>query len=134
MPWRGKNRCFLLDISRYTLYKGCRGPKEGITDLEGAPGSYGEQQFSRMDRMYDCAFRSLFRKLVQGGGKMKTTRLVHASLVILVASSTCLAGLADGLVAYYPFNGNADDASGNGHHGGIFGALLTSGSPKCGPT
>ena len=25
--------------------------------------------------------------------------------------------LDDGLVAYYPFDGNADDASGNGNHG-----------------
>jgi hypothetical protein len=30
-----------------------------------------------------------------------------------------------GLVAYYPFTGNADDASGNGHHGKVVGATLT---------
>ena len=30
----------------------------------------------------------------------------------------------DGLVAYYPFNGNANDASGNGHHGTVNGATL----------
>ena len=29
------------------------------------------------------------------------------------------------LVAYYPFTGNADDASGNGHHGTVHGATLT---------
>ena len=32
----------------------------------------------------------------------------------------------DGLVAYYPFNGNANDASGNGNHGTVIGATLTS--------
>ncbi len=32
---------------------------------------------------------------------------------------------ANGLVAYYPFNGNADDASGNGNHGTVHGATLT---------
>ena len=32
----------------------------------------------------------------------------------------------DGLVAYYPFNGNANDESGNGHHGTVIGATLTS--------
>ncbi len=32
----------------------------------------------------------------------------------------------DGLIAYYPFNGNADDESGNGHHGEVFGAALAS--------
>jgi hypothetical protein len=30
----------------------------------------------------------------------------------------------DGLVAYYPFNGNADDESGNGNHGVVHGAVL----------
>ena len=31
----------------------------------------------------------------------------------------------DGLVAYYPFNGNANDESGNGNHGAVNGATLT---------
>lgn len=30
----------------------------------------------------------------------------------------------DGLVAHYPFTGNAEDASGNGYHGQVFGAQL----------
>ena len=33
---------------------------------------------------------------------------------------------SDGLVAYYPFNGNANDASGNGNNGTVSGATLTS--------
>ena len=32
---------------------------------------------------------------------------------------------ADGLVAYYPFNGNANDYSGNGNHGTVNGATLS---------
>ena len=32
----------------------------------------------------------------------------------------------DGLIAYYPFNGNANDESGNGHHGTVNGATLSS--------
>jgi hypothetical protein len=35
-------------------------------------------------------------------------------------------GINDGLVAYYPFNGNANDESGNGHNGTINSATLTS--------
>ena len=31
----------------------------------------------------------------------------------------------DGLVAYYPFHGNADDQSGNGYDGTVYGATLT---------
>ena len=33
--------------------------------------------------------------------------------------------LTNGLVAYYPFNGNANDASGNGNNGTVYGASLT---------
>ena len=32
----------------------------------------------------------------------------------------------NGLVAYYPFNGNANDATGNGNNGTVNGATLTS--------
>lgn len=32
----------------------------------------------------------------------------------------------DGLIAYYPFNGNANDESGNGYHGIVNGATLAS--------
>jgi len=35
------------------------------------------------------------------------------------------ANLSDGLVAYYPFDGNAQDESGNGNHGTVHGATLT---------
>jgi uncharacterized protein (TIGR02145 family) len=31
----------------------------------------------------------------------------------------------DGLVAYYPFNGNANDESGNGYNGTVYGPILT---------
>ena len=31
----------------------------------------------------------------------------------------------EGLVAYFPFDGDANDASGNGHHGTVHGAALT---------
>ncbi|MCK5694936.1 MAG: right-handed parallel beta-helix repeat-containing protein, partial [Bacteroidales bacterium] len=31
----------------------------------------------------------------------------------------------EGLVAYYPFNGNSDDESGSGNHGTVYGAMLS---------
>jgi hypothetical protein len=34
--------------------------------------------------------------------------------------------LSQGLIAYYPFNGNANDESGNGNNGTVNGAILTS--------
>ena len=36
------------------------------------------------------------------------------------------ASLQEGLIAYYPFNGNANDESGNGNHGEVHGATLAS--------
>ncbi len=44
---------------------------------------------------------------------------------ISALSVSSFAALTDGLVAYYPFNGNALDASGNGNHGTVYGAVLT---------
>jgi len=39
--------------------------------------------------------------------------------------SIALHTLKDGLAAYLPFNGNANDESGNNHHGIVYGATLT---------
>jgi hypothetical protein len=38
---------------------------------------------------------------------------------------TSMLDVTNGLVAYFPFNGNANDASGNGHNGTVNGATLT---------
>ncbi|SLM28771.1 exported hypothetical protein [Desulfamplus magnetovallimortis] len=59
-------------------------------------------------------------------GKFKITFLtVITGLLLLFFSSLAQADLKDGLVAYYPFNGNANDESGNGNHGVVNGANLT---------
>ena len=43
-----------------------------------------------------------------------------------VSNNSQLSGtLNNGLVAYYPFNGNANDESGNGNNGNVNGAILT---------
>jgi hypothetical protein len=51
-------------------------------------------------------------------------------LVLLVAISlmaqTAIADITTGLVAQYHFNGNANDTSGNGHNGTVYGATPTS--------
>lgn len=55
---------------------------------------------------------------------------LQVALLVLVAFLTATSvhaqpsWLTDGLVAYYPFNGNADDESGNGNSGSITGAQL----------
>jgi len=55
-------------------------------------------------------------------------RLKHNAVALGIAmaiSGTANADLDDGLVAYYPFNGNAHDESENGNHGIVNGAILT---------
>ena len=53
--------------------------------------------------------------------------ILSFALVILLMTglSPSWAGINDGLVAYYPFNGNANDESGNGHNGTVYSATLT---------
>lgn len=55
---------------------------------------------------------------------MKTTLLLFAALVIFSTRSYSQNPLTDSLIAYYPFDGDALDASGNGNHGTVNGPLL----------
>lgn len=56
----------------------------------------------------------------------KTNIIIWVILTVLVTASEAPADLLDGLEAYYPFNGDANDATGNGHDGTVYGgALLT---------
>jgi hypothetical protein len=59
---------------------------------------------------------------------MKTTKSLLGILTITVAIAMHVhaqSWLTDGLVAYYPFSGNANDASGNGNNGVVNDATLT---------
>ena len=60
---------------------------------------------------------------------MKTLSKHSIVSLFLLFSTSLFNGFAqipkDGLVAHYPFNGNANDMSGNGNHGIIYGATLT---------
>ena len=56
--------------------------------------------------------------------KIFFTVLMVISMTFMFVT-TALADLNDGLVAYYPFNGNANDESGSGNPGTVNGATLT---------
>ena len=60
------------------------------------------------------------------------TRIIFLCLgIILIFGPFLKAQIpTNGLVAYYPFNGNANDESGNGNNGSIHGATLT--TDRCG--
>ena len=63
-----------------------------------------------------------------------TTQTLLATLVVLLVFAGCAskqpspnlcASVCEGLVAYYPFYGDATDKSGNGQDGKVIGATLT---------
>lgn len=59
---------------------------------------------------------------------MKVLVIVIVNMVILsfCVKASGQVNLDSGLVAFYPFNGNADDESGNNNHGMVIGAVLSS--------
>ncbi|MEY4595035.1 MAG: hypothetical protein RIQ47_1445, partial [Bacteroidota bacterium] len=69
--------------------------------------------------------------------KRQKLNLNHMKKIVLILAVVCgLFGIAvaqpvpsyvpvNGLVGWWPFNGNANDESGNGHNGAVYGATLT---------
>ena len=53
---------------------------------------------------------------------MKMAVIILSSILLY---SSIIYSQTSGLVVYYPFNGNANDASGNGLHGSVNGPVLT---------
>ena len=53
-------------------------------------------------------------------------RLLAVGVLLLGLVSTARADLTTGLVAWYPFDGNASDMSGNGRHGTLHGSVALS--------
>jgi hypothetical protein len=56
---------------------------------------------------------------------MKKIVLIVTALMVLHGILTGQVNLDSGLVAYYPFNGDSKDKSGNGRHGTVVGATVT---------
>jgi hypothetical protein len=53
-------------------------------------------------------------------------RFLHLMILgVAMQQAQAQTWLTNGLVAYYPFNGNANDAAGNGHHGQIAGNVVS---------
>ena len=49
--------------------------------------------------------------------------ILIAAIVVLIFGPLALADLSTGLIAYYPLDGNPDDASGSGNHGLAYGGV-----------
>lgn len=58
---------------------------------------------------------------------IRRSTLALAALILLPLQLAAQTVPVSGLVAYYPFDGNANDASGNGHHGSTHGTISAPG-------
>lgn len=57
--------------------------------------------------------------------KLSLSNLALLIFVFCLFTRCVQADLQEGLIAYFPFNGNANDEAGNGHDGIVYGATLT---------
>lgn len=62
--------------------------------------------------------------MVSGKTDMKNLIVFGMVLFGMIFAAEAQNSLTNGLVIYYPFAGNANDASGNGHNGTVYGAIL----------
>ena len=102
--------------------------------------SYGDSKLSGTDGFQQSLLKSLYRsledkrkKICEDYGELlekcgsvvvqDVPKVVKKNVGSNVCESVC-----EGLVGYYPFNGNAKDFSGNGNHGDVYDAKLTSDS------
>ena len=53
------------------------------------------------------------------------TTICEGDSLVLFAAITKILQIYNGLVGYWPFNGNTNDVSGNGNNGTNYGATLT---------
>jgi len=81
-----------------------------------------EQTYPIFPGYPDSNSRAMMEEMVM---RKKFCLAVLVPLMAFAGYSVSYADLNDGLVAYYPFNGNANDESGNGLHGTVYGATLT---------
>ena len=56
---------------------------------------------------------------------MKRRTILVFLMVVLTSTGYSWADLSSGLIAYYPFSGNANHITSNGHDGTVYGATLT---------
>lgn len=86
----------------------------------------GEQAWWWTSTKYPCCSTAIARYSWNDNTSCYKNNIGYqGSFSIRCVKDTPITTLKDGLVAYYPFSGNAGDSSGNGNHGTVNGATLT---------
>ncbi len=94
------------------------GNNAGIFDLDAKSGVLIVADSAHLD--YEKATKHTIVVKVTDNSKNKLSNVAVITINVVDIKPT-----KNGLIAYYPFNGNANDESGNNHHGSNFGATLT---------
>jgi uncharacterized membrane protein/protocatechuate 3,4-dioxygenase beta subunit len=96
-----------------------------ISDIDG--NSLGENYSWSFTTTNDVTTSTSVPDTTSTIGESTTTSSAPSSTTSSAETSTTTTtiDLTSGLVAYYPFSGNADDASGNGNNGVVSGAILS---------
>jgi hypothetical protein len=101
----------IILIGIILCFFGCTKTGDGPPNVQGV--LYATEDMSRWIKTGDKVFEGEFKEGGMYKGKFYQT----------ICKSVC-----EDLVGFYPFNGNAKDFSGNGNHGDVYGAKLTSDS------
>ena len=101
----------IILIGIILCFFGCTKTGDGPPNGQGV--LYATEDMSRWIKKGDKVFEGEFKE----GGMYK------GKFYQIICKSVC-----EDLVGFYPFNGNAKDFSGNGNHGDVYGAKLTSDS------
>ena len=121
------------DFGPYLL--SAKGSKDGFLlslDYGGSVQWVGSLLSTGQAELRDLVLDSMDRPVVAGDFsglvEFRGTRLANdgSSPIVLKDSegTSAISDLSSGLVAQYPFDGNASDMSGNGNHGTVYGATL----------
>jgi hypothetical protein len=110
---------FGYDFGKLTTDSQGNGSARFIGDIP--PGEYALQFTVRIGECFPS------KGITSGCGAVYRSGIRFAEKLVTINTQSHNSTLKenDGLVAYYPFNGNANDASGNGNHGTVKGAVLT---------
>lgn len=112
-------------------------PNLGATNSSGfnaLPAGYtsgnwlymGEQAWWWTSTKYPCCSSAMARYSWNNNTSCYKVNIDYkSSFSVRCVKDTPITTLNNGLVAYYPFSGNAGDSSGNGNHGTVIGATLT---------
>jgi len=97
-----------------------------LVDLENVKaGSISDIYITENSNLFECAIHSICDYLASPNGEIDIQNNAPGCNDQQEVEDACEVISSEGLVAWYPFNGNANDESENDNHGTVYGATLS---------